>query len=589
MAEENQIQIEIVLDDGSVRQGFARIRDEAEKSSSFIGNAFKIRSFTDLFFSVSAVRQAFSQLSGVIKEAVNESIQAEQATLKLTQALATIPGQTQASVDAFTDFSQSLADLVGIDNDVINANAALLASLGRLSGVDLQNATKAALDLSAGLGIGLEDAFRKVAIAAQGNTGQFTRLGFEISKTGSDAQKFTQVLQQIESRFGGLAQATAAGTFEGALRRVSVAFSNVQETIGNAITSSPAIRELFNFIADGLNKASKAIAEFAGTGGINSLVIQTIRFGQTIVDWLIRPLELFGNITVKVFEGVDLAFKSAINLVASLAGQIADLFQFVGLNNPLIQQVQEIRDATRTVYEDAVAATADTRNLFETPISNQIAASVSELAVRVENAKPSLQSFKAVSKEAFESVQKDAIITVQAIKQVLAGGLSSAFQEVGRRLQAGEGLFDDFGNAIVGIIGDLLITVGNALIVQGLAIEAFVSSINSLLPGSGLAAAAAGVGLVVFGSALKASVGKGGAGGAPAPTGGGGAVALPGGGVELPPTAIEETTAARTPQQGLTVNINGDVLGDEASGQRLVQLINSAFDASGVSLRTGVV
>lgn len=54
-------------------------------------------------------------------------------------------------------------------------------------------------------------------------------------------------------------------------------------------------------------------------------------------------------------------------------------------------------------------------------------------------------------------------------------------------------------------------------------------------------------------------------------------------------TDSKPADVTRAPQQGLVVNINGDILGDENSGKRLVDLMNSAFDTSGVSLRQGLV
>lgn len=44
----------------------------------------------------------------------------------------------------------------------------------------------------------------------------------------------------------------------------------------------------------------------------------------------------------------------------------------------------------------------------------------------------------------------------------------------------------------------------------------------------------------------------------------------------------------RVTNEGLVVNVQGDILGDEASGKRLIDLMNSAFDAGGVSLRRGL-
>ena len=98
---------------------------------------------------------------------------------------------------------------------------------------------------------------------------------------------------------------------------------------------------------------------------------------------------------------------------------------------------------------------------------------------------------------------------------------------------------------------------------------------------SGAAAAAAGLGLVLFGTALKASVGGGGAN---ASSGGG---VASGGGLESPgtPAVDNPQTVAQEPTTKVNVVINGSVLDSDESGLRIVELINTAFDKQGVTVR----
>lgn len=178
-------------------------------------------------------------------------------------------------------------------------------------------------------------------------------------------------------------------------------------------------------------------------------------------------------------------------------------------------------------------------------------------------------------------------VQVDSYKSIISNGLGSAFEEVGRRLQQGEGLFDDFGNSIVAIFGDLLIQSGKALILEGLAIEAFVEAINTLLPGSGLVAAAAGAGLVVFGSLLKASVGKGGSNGS-VQTGGGSATPdTTNPGSVTQPVAPEDTTV-QTPKTELRVEVHGNVLGtsDRSLALAITDILNDQFSSTGLVLKT---
>jgi hypothetical protein len=96
-------------------------------------------------------------------------------------------------------------------------------------------------------------------------------------------------------------------------------------------------------------------------------------------------------------------------------------------------------------------------------------------------------------------------------------------------------------------------------------------------------AAAAGIGLIIFGSALKASVGKGGGAGAAATSGSGGGVSAP----ASPTTELSPTQERAKPDTNVQVVIQGDVLDSDESGSRIVQLINNAFDKKGVAVQQG--
>jgi hypothetical protein len=150
----------------------------------------------------------------------------------------------------------------------------------------------------------------------------------------------------------------------------------------------------------------------------------------------------------------------------------------------------------------------------------------------------------------------------------------------------GGNAFEDFAKGILGIVADQIIRLGEALLIQGLAIEAFIISINTLLPGSGVAAAAAGVGLILFGTALKNAIGAGGSsGGGGAPSFGGG---VSGGSLTSPVGGeLAQNPEPAKPQTKIEVNIQGSIFDSDATGSRIVDLINNAFDQSGVQVTNG--
>lgn len=170
---------------------------------------------------------------------------------------------------------------------------------------------------------------------------------------------------------------------------------------------------------------------------------------------------------------------------------------------------------------------------------------------------------------------------LQAITSATTGIIKGGATALGEALSSAGNAFENFGKGIAVVIADQVINLGQALIVQGLAIETFVQAINSLLPGSGAAAAAAGLGLVLFGTALKAAVGGGSSKAGTASDSGGGVSAGTDGNASSPVNDIVDAKP-REPDTKIELNIQGDVLDSEATGLRIVDLLNTAFDKQGV-------
>ena len=89
----------------------------------------------------------------------------------------------------------------------------------------------------------------------------------------------------------------------------------------------------------------------------------------------------------------------------------------------------------------------------------------------------------------------------------------------------------------------------------------------------------------MFGSALKASVGKGGSSAA-SPSGGGTAT-TPSTGTNLTPD--QNLNKPSEPNTQVQVVIQGDILDSDESGSRIVDLINQAFNKKGVVIQNGVM
>jgi len=188
-----------------------------------------------------------------------------------------------------------------------------------------------------------------------------------------------------------------------------------------------------------------------------------------------------------------------------------------------------------------------------------------------------------------------------ATQQALVSVTSSAFQALGASLLNGGKAWSNFSATVLGILGDLLINIGQSIIAASSAIKALAIALAN--PFGFLGGLVAGGALIALGAALKAlanSKSKAAAsygGGSvatytppppPTPTFGGGVTDVGGQPVNLGNSNnYDFQERDRQVRQDVQVIIQGDVLDSDETGLRIVELINKAFDKQGVTVRRG--
>lgn len=152
----DELKLKIVLDDGSVKDGFLRVEKSGSDAAKNIEGSFNglssglSKSFVALGAAFAGVF-ATSKIVGFLKDSAKAAIEAENATNTLGASLAQIGKYNKEAVESFSEYAGSLQATTGIEDDLIKQNAALLVSIGKLSGDGLERGTKVALDLSQAL------------------------------------------------------------------------------------------------------------------------------------------------------------------------------------------------------------------------------------------------------------------------------------------------------------------------------------------------------------------------------------------------------------------------------------------------------
>lgn len=539
---------------------------DAEDSISSLSNSMqglggKVALAAAGFFSFQAIKSALTA-------AINGAVEAEEAVKQLNKALAVSGQYSKEASDSFLQFASSLQKTTGISDDLITKNAALLVSIGKLNGSALERATKAALDLSAGLGIDVSSAFDSVAKASQGSVGALSRYGLEVQKSWSDSQKFSAALSFIENQFGGMSRGSL-NTFTGALQNAGNAFNDMFEEVGNKIIKDKSVVVTLNFMADAFYKIADAISR--SSFAITPLVQGFITLGSVISQYLLAPLETVIRFMWSNFLNLPLLILG----VSQQVGLVLDnLF-----GTEMGMKIDGIRSKISEMQNQIVSPILGEEEMFSTRFGK----SLDELNAKIDKTANDLETkIPNATKKMSASIKKDSIDISNTINNGLAQVVAKGIGTIVENVVKGKSAFSNLAAGIAQVMGDLAIQIGTMMMALGIGIAAIIA--GGLNP---VVLIAAGAGLVAIGAALKALAsgadGNSVAGGIinPANTGGvaGGESSY---GSEFP-EAIDDRER-NAPNTGVQVIVQGNILDRRETGLAIAEIINESFNTNGVTI-----
>ena len=261
-------------------------------------------------------------------EGVKAFVEDEAAAAKLAQTLDNLglahdTTQVEGMIDA-------LQRETGVADEALRpAFDRLVRSIGNTQGAT--DALKLAMDVSAGTGKSLDSVVQALGKAYDGNTTGLSRLGAGLDKATLATGDMRLITQQLSSTFTGQAE-TAANTYQGQLNRLSVGFSELQESFGAGFLSSlgdttqgtndlmdamsdlePAMRDL----GATASKAAVGLAKFAAESA-NVVDGAVAMADEPSWDGLITHLR-------NTFEATD-QFKGAIGGIPGVGRFLEDVY-----------------------------------------------------------------------------------------------------------------------------------------------------------------------------------------------------------------------------------------------------------------------
>jgi hypothetical protein len=399
----------------------------------------------------------------------------------------------------------------------------------------------------------------------------------EISKGKVPFEEFTQALNTLTNEGGLFFNATQkqSKTLAGTLSTLGDNVFNLRANLGKLF--SPIIIKVVNILTKSIQDLQKELSGITVEDAQQGLV----RFNQGVIDYLIRPLELFANVGKVVFDGVNLALQGVVASLGFVGGKFAELLTKFGIDNELTQGLMAFKETSALVFDEfSRKADESVGGIFDTPIAEkaeEFNAQLSEsLAQNEEVVSASTGKIGANVDKTFtktlNTVDKTAKAMGSIVKNSLARGISQSIQTVVTAIGRGEDAFKAFGKVFLGVVGDLAIKLGETLILSGVGIE----SLKSL---GGAAAIAAGAGLVAIGTIIKNAAGGGGSSGG----GSGGDTAIPNDQALATERELTDEDEVEERRVGTTNNITiqGSLVQQEELGQFITDVQNETREKNG--------
>jgi hypothetical protein len=163
-------------------------------------------------------------------EAAKAAAEDQKSQALLARQLQATTGATDAQISAVEQYINKTQLAAGVTDDQLRP---ALSSLVRATGdtAIAQEQLGLALDIAAGTGKDVESVAIALAKAYGGNFAALTKLGVPLDENITKTKNYQAAQEALSKQFGG-ASATAANTFDGQLKRLSIAWGEIVEQVG---------------------------------------------------------------------------------------------------------------------------------------------------------------------------------------------------------------------------------------------------------------------------------------------------------------------------------------------------------------------
>ena len=372
-----------------MQKSISEFADKSSQKTSFFQTAMATMTG---FLASAAVQGAFALVKDAaaavvseLGEGIDAANKQESAMLRLGNAMNATGKWTSNTASEMDAFASSMEITTGVADDLVLSSLAVLSTMTKLDSQGLQQAQKAALDLSVAMGIDLESATRAVGKAINGSSDALKRYGIEVQTGADKTANLSAVMGAIPT---GAAEAKMK-TFQGALLGVQNAWGNVTEAVATSITSNQVFIAVMNAASGILQKFEQyikdnaaAIRDDLGAAFISILdAVQSTLNGLGIffkymnvgfqtalipIRNLIDGLQLLKSAATLDWEGV----KENASDIADNYGKVGEAIGALNEDNTLQKiaaGVGEIKTQAQTAFDEMKGKAIETAVALEAP------------------------------------------------------------------------------------------------------------------------------------------------------------------------------------------------------------------------------
>jgi hypothetical protein len=207
-----------------------RLKDEFTSTADKIANSsIKMK---DIWKSIAGVAGTYLSFA-FLKDSAQEFMANEKAVLQLQGSLRAL-GITSASLtENYKDFAKSIQYSTFFTEEDALASERLFLQY-KITGDQMKQAVKVASDLATAMGTDLQSASQMLVRAGEGNVMMLHRMGINVTDATLKTRGFAGVLEEVEKKFGGFAQA-ANGGFAASVNQMSKNFDDLKKNVGEVI------------------------------------------------------------------------------------------------------------------------------------------------------------------------------------------------------------------------------------------------------------------------------------------------------------------------------------------------------------------